>query len=179
MKSKSMKIILLLSFIFNIAFLGSLGYRLIEKNKHQKARTERMEQGRTEFKEWLGLTDTQQERLEAIREEFPSQMRPMKKQIQGERKELIQLLREDPPDTAHIVSILDKIGQIQVGMQKEIVFQVWREKDVLSEEQREKFLKLVERRLGGDSYRRRGSSRRGESRNEPEPKNGKPKHTED
>lgn len=179
MKSKNIKIILLLSFIFNIAFLGSLGYRLIEKMKHQKARAERVERGRTEFKEWLGLTDAQQERLEAIREEFPSQMRPMRKQIEGERKELIQLLRVDTPDTAHIVSILDKIGQIQVDMQKEIVFQVWREKEVLSEEQREKFLKLVERRLGGDSYRRRGGSRRGESRKEPEPKNDEPKHKED
>ena len=179
MKSKSIKTIILLSLIFNVAFLGSLGYRIMEKKNHQKARAERKERGRTEFKEWLGLTTEQQKSLEAIREEFPSQMRPMGKQIQGERKELIRLLKEDPPDTARIVSILQNIGQIQVDMQKEIVFQVLREKDVLSEEQREQYLKMVERRLGGGSYRRGGGSRRGSSRREPEKENGGHKNKED
>ena len=69
MKSKSINTIILLSLIFNVTFLGSLGYRIMEKKKHQKARAERMDRGRREFNEWLGLTAEQQKRLEAIREE--------------------------------------------------------------------------------------------------------------
>jgi Spy/CpxP family protein refolding chaperone len=169
MKRKMSVYLLILSLIFNLAFLGALGYRIIERKKWLAARAERAEREKKGFHEWLKLTEEQIAKLDEIRNKFPSQIRPLRNKMDEERKKLGPMLRQDPPDTSHIVAHLQSIGRLQVDIEKEIVFQVLREKAVLSPEQSEQYLKMVERHLGGNSFRGRSSGppRRGESERRP------------
>ncbi|MFC1502577.1 Spy/CpxP family protein refolding chaperone [bacterium] len=168
MKKKNVVYLLILSFIFNFAFLGSLGYRMIQKKKWQKARAERAERGRKSFNEWLELTEDQIAKLEEIREKYPSRIRSLRTQMHEERKKLGPMLRHASPDTIKIMAHLQSINQMQVKIEKSIIQQVLREKTVLTPEQSKKYLKMVERHLGGSSFRRRNSSRRGDSDRRPD-----------
>ena len=168
MKKKNVVYLLILSFIFNIAFLGSLGYRMIEKKRRKTAWAERAERGRKSFNEWLELTEDQIAKLEEIREKFPSRIHSLRMQMNEERKKLGPMLRHESPDTIKIMAHLRSINQMQVEIENSIIQQVLREKAVLTPGQNEKYLKMVERHLGASSFRRRNSSRRGDSDRKPD-----------
>jgi len=96
----------------------------------------------------MKLSPEKMEKLERIHESFYPRIRPIRIQLVHERRELGDLLMEEKPDTLIIEERLERIGELQTKIEREVVYQLLREKDILDKEERERFLNIVVRRLG-------------------------------
>ncbi len=138
---------LILSLLFNIAFISSLGYHLWKTREGQKPPHNRVvQQKRFSFKR-MRFTPDQRVRLREMRKKFPQSIWPLRKKLAEERRALGKLLMEEKPDTIRIDERLHRIGELQTKMEKEVVFQMLKERNVLNPEQRKQFFRIMEKHL--------------------------------
>ncbi len=146
MQKKWIWLCLILSMAFNVAFLGALGYRLWTRKHGPPAREEFAR--RTPPREGPGLRQEQKERFDAMHKEFFPRIRAIRVQLRSERDALAALLKEENPDTNRIHARLDKISGLQAQIEKQVVFQMLKEKAILDPPQREAFVQRILRRMG-------------------------------
>lgn len=144
---------LIISFAFNCAFLGGFGYRLWQKKQGLKSHSNkiRIEKGAKPFEKMI-LHSEQRECLARLRTEFRPRIDQIRHQLRQERKKLASLLIEDQIDTTVLRKQLEKVGQLQIEIEKEVVHEILCEREVLDPEQREYFLRIVVKRLQGDHH---------------------------
>jgi len=147
MKKNKLLFGLILSLLFNIAFIFSLGYHLWKRREVQKPLKHQVFQQKRFPHERMRLTPDQRMRLGEMRKKFPQSIWPIRKKLVEERKALGKLLMEKKPDTARIEERLSRIGELQTKMEKEVVLQMLKERDVLNPEQRKQFFRIMERHL--------------------------------
>ena len=150
-KQKSILVLMIVSLVFNVAFLGGLLYRLHERSRLPKPpfppglKKERFSRERTDMPEGL------REKMHDIHKQFSPRMRELQGRIREERDALIEILMADEPDSTAVENQLKRIGECQLEIEREVVHRLFREKDLLPLEQRRQFLEMVTRRYGGPS----------------------------
>ena len=147
MKKNKLLFGLILSLLFNVGFISSLGYHLWKRREIQKTFKDQVAQQKHFIPKKMRFTHEQRMHLRKIRRTFLYRIWPLRKKLAEEREALGKLLMNDKPDTILIEKKLHEIGELQTKMEKEVVFQILREKDVLTPQQREQFFRVVEKRL--------------------------------
>ena len=147
MKNKKMFIGLMLSLAFNLAFLGSLGYRLYEKNRYPESRHRRVSREKHFHSEQMKLSTDQKERLEQVRKQAFEQIRMIHTRINDEKQTLVQLIFKDEIDSLQIEERLRHIGNLQIDIERIGTARMVKVKEILTPEQREQFSKIVMERF--------------------------------
>ena len=146
---------LTLSLVFNVAFLGALGYRMWIR-RHLPHPTQEFH--RKPPQDRMALRKEQREQLDKLRKDFFPRIRGIRMELVKERETLAALIKEEKPDTSQINRQLTRIGELQCRIEKLVVFQLIQEKAHLDPHQQEVFLKMILRRMGemgpGESRRR-------------------------
>lgn len=148
MKNRWMLLGLIVSVAFNFAFLGALTYRLIERRGRHRVIVHKMMKGKGFPHEFMELSPEQEVYLEEIREVFHPEIRKIQDKLHHERKKLGDLLRQEPPDTQLMDKQLERIGQLQNQIEREVFYQLLKEKAVLDSAQQEDYVCIIEDRLG-------------------------------
>jgi uncharacterized membrane protein len=151
MQKRWMLFALILSAVFNIAFLGALGYRLYAR-KHLPPVFRRHDPLRRDLPppglERMGLRDDQRKQLKKLWEEMFPRIHEVRGRLNRERDAMVLLLKQDKPDTVQIIQRLIRIGELQFQIEKLLVFQMLKEKEFLDPQQREAYLQMILRRMG-------------------------------
>ena len=147
MKNKKMFIGLMLSLAFNLAFLGSLGYRLYEKKKHPQVRHRRASRDRHFHSERMKLSPDQKERLKQVRKQAFEQIRMIHTHINDEKQTLVRLIIKEEIDSLQIEDRLRHIGNLQIDIERIGTTRMLKAKEILTPEQKEQFLEIVMERF--------------------------------
>ena len=161
---------MIVSLVFNAAFLGGLVYRL-----HERSKTPRHAFTRQFTKEGIrrnreAMPEELRERMRVVHDRFSPRMRELRDRVRSERNALVEILMVDDPDSLAVENQMKRIGEFQLEIEREVVHRLFREKDLLPLEQRRQFLEMVTRRLGGSprppgmKHRRMRSHRKDEER---------------
>ena len=139
---------LIVSLAFNFAFLGALTYRLIERHGKRELVVRQIMKDKRWPPECMELTPEQETCMEEIRGVFHPEVRKIQEQLHHERKKLGDLLRKEPPDTQMMDKQLERLGQLQNKIEREVLYQLLKEKALLDSAQKENYIYLIEDRLG-------------------------------
>ncbi|MBN2029212.1 periplasmic heavy metal sensor [bacterium] len=163
MKKRTTTIILILSLAFNVAFLGSLGYRLWQKNREADSRLTRFdrrneesverERPTEEFPERPNFRPEEMAQIEEIRQMFEPRIREIQDELMEKRRALIMLMEEHEeidPDTFTIYEHIDEIGDLQAELEKEVTRQILMARTVLDSAGQRQFFWMLGRRMGSD-----------------------------
>ena len=154
MKNSTLKFLLLLSVILNIAILGTVGYSYYRNTCN---RPFPFGPGRRAFlmKE-LSLNPGQANLMIKNQQSFHSQIDTMRQQIFKKRLLLLNLMKSDNPDTKKIDRTIEEIGDMQEGIQKTIVAHIIGVKTILNKDQQKKFFGFIENIITRREDGRRG-----------------------
>lgn len=166
MNNRSLRIILIISFVFNLAFLAALGYRLWQR-RHRTPQRPTVARERIEEHERFDPPPELRERMNALRDVLKPRMRSHRQALSEDRLELVALLKEENPDSMQIESVLQCISRHQMDLEREVVFHLLEQKAILPLEHRERFLEMVTRRMGNHRRSPGGDNRRNSRRREP------------
>lgn len=147
MKNKKLFVLLILSLAFNLAFLGSLGYRLWEKSRHPESRHRRASSEGGFHSERMKLSPDQKKRLDRIQEQAIEQIRMIHIALIDEKKALVQSIFNDEIDSLQIEERLHSIGNLQFNIEHAGITRILKTKEVLTPEQREQFLQIMMEKL--------------------------------
>lgn len=150
-KQKSILVIMIVSLVFNLAFLSGFVYRLLERSKYPKHPVARHFMKDRSAGERMEMPEELRERMRDVHERFSPRMREFRERVRAERNVLVEILMADQPDSMAVENQLKRIGEFQLDIEREVVHRLFREKDLLPLEQRRQFLEMVTRRLGGSS----------------------------
>lgn len=92
----------------------------------------------------LSLSGEQEKCVRDIRFSFDQETEGIHAQIQEKRIALIEEMKKDVPDMASVDKLIEEISQLQTEIQKKAVLNLFKEKQVLTPEQKEKFLQMFE-----------------------------------
>jgi Spy/CpxP family protein refolding chaperone len=95
----------------------------------------------------LKLTAEQEARWQPLRERFQATVARLHPALQAKRAELVQGVAAPVPDRRRIDAIVEEIQDLQTELQKECIQHMLDEKQILTPEQREKFLGAIRSRL--------------------------------
>lgn len=98
----------------------------------------------------LSLTPAQMEELETEKTDFNEEIRGIREDLFESRARLMQLLRSPNPDSMAVEEVLQDIASSQVTLERKVIHSILGMRRVLSPEQREKLLRMIERRGGWD-----------------------------
>ena len=150
-KQKTIFFVMIVSLVFNAAFLGGLAYRLHEKSRPPKPGFPPGFRGEPFRRERVEIPVELRMKMRDIYKDFSPHARGIWTQLREERNALLEILMADKPDSAAIENQLKRIGEFQLEKEREVVHRLFREKDLLPLEQRRQFLEMMMRRLGGSS----------------------------
>ncbi len=154
MKKRATTIILILSLAFNVAFLGSLGYKLWQRNKYEDIRIPRFNRPNGEPPERMDFRPEDREKIDQIRETFEPKINPILDALMEKRRAFGSLLWEEHveenPDTFTIYERIDEIGKLQTKLEKEVTRQILMARTVLDSAGQRQFFWMLGRRMGSD-----------------------------
>lgn len=143
MKTKTLKMVLLVSLVFNVTIMAAAGFFYFRDRWCAAERPGR----HAEVAQKLGLTPAQEVSMKEQDAHFRGQVRKMRSGILVQRQRLLALMREDAPDKAAIAAALSEISTLQGQIEAAAIEHMLAEKSLLTPEQREKYLKLLEKRF--------------------------------
>lgn len=145
MKNSTLKFLLFASLILNISFLGAAGYQYYYKQSAYWTSPfgTKMKKGSFLFEE-LSLKPEQAKAMRDKAIPFREEIDRKRREIALKRKELINLLRADGPDTKAIDSTISQISRMQEEMQRKVTIHMLEEEALLDKDQQKKFLDLIE-----------------------------------
>ena len=91
----------------------------------------------------LGLTDAQLERLEVISTESRAYGEAIRAELKSARADMKQLLDQDEPEFAAVMSQADEIGKLETRMRKHYLATLLSLREILSPEQRENLVEVL------------------------------------
>lgn len=105
------------------------------------------------------LSAEEREVIENSRRQIDSVVSPIIAKIEDQRRELMEELKNDNPDTTRAYQLITEIGVLQSAIHKHMVGQILNDRSSLRPEQRKRFLKMIEDRLGWQERRKFGGRR--------------------
>jgi len=154
MKIRWLQAGLILSLAFNMGFLGAFVYVQIQKrdaaNAYSEPRVIHLKTDSTSHADhliWMEIDPDQKTRIRKSRLHFEPKVHKIKMKLHEEKTKLSELLVKDPVDTILIDEKIETIGRLQAEIEKEVVYQLLKEKAELGPEQSHRFLKVVTEKL--------------------------------
>ncbi len=158
MSKKTLSWLLIFSVIINISTLATFGYHRWFEPK--KTRFDRGRSSRHEFlSKELGLTEEQSQQVQALRSELWRQIKPLKSQLDEERRHFFQIQNQDSVNIEEIYNSIDKISEIQKQMQRKTAENMLAHQSILTPDQRKKFFSMMASRMKMGESKRRHSPR--------------------
>lgn len=111
----------------------------------------------------LCLNDEQLQQMRTQRVAFEAEIEEIQIKMQEKRKALLEEIKSATPDSALIEKLIDEIGRLQAQVQKKAVRCLFKEKQLLTPDQQEKFFKMFEDHVctRGIGYRHSALGREG------------------
>lgn len=154
MSKKTLTWLLIFSVIINISTLATFGY-----HRWFEPKRPRFDRGRSSHQEFLskklGLTEEQSQKVQELRSELWQQIKPLKSQLDEERRHFFQIQNQDTVDIEEIYHSIDKISEIQKQMQRKTAENMLAHQSILTPEQRKKFFSMMASRMQRGESRRR------------------------
>jgi Spy/CpxP family protein refolding chaperone len=169
MRKKFLLIILIISLVFNIAFIGALGYRLWNRKHHGPPRP-RVQKERMHDRERFAPPPELKLRIDELREDFMPRIQSHRKRMKEAREDLIRLIEQEDPDSLELESVLNHLSVLQLHMDRDVIFYLLRRKAILPPEHQGRFLEGMKRRLRLDRHSGQDRRQTGRRREDPEPK---------
>lgn len=145
MKGKILKLVLLISLVFNFSIIFAAGYFYYRDSICGVS--DRTEKRQAFYAKKLGLSPEQREKIKQEDLRFRSAVESARTDLMAKRKSLLSALKEDQPDRAAIDALLSEIVALQGKIEAQAIEHIINEKSVLDKEQKAVFVKLLEKRL--------------------------------
>ena len=107
----------------------------------------------------LGFTEEQSQKMKELRKTLFKEIRPLINQLHERRKEMIEIIKQDAVTIEQINEKIDQISEIETIINKKATANLLKYKEILTKEQRDKFLEMVAGRIFGSDHGRRKHSR--------------------
>ncbi|MDP2689157.1 MAG: periplasmic heavy metal sensor [Deltaproteobacteria bacterium] len=146
MKSRSLKLALILSLLFNFSIIAAVGYFFI-KESGCRVSPDRPAKRHAALAEKLDLSPEQKKVIAESDARFRNDIEGARKELVAKRERLFTLLKEDMPDRAAIGTVISDISALQGRIEGHVVEHILNEKAALNKEQQEAYLKLLEKRF--------------------------------
>lgn len=149
MKGSVLKFIFLVSLALNLSVLVTVGYLHHRQTGYWVSPFGvKMAKGHFIFED-LSLSPGQMAAMKARALLFRAEIDRGRQTVARKRREIITLMRAEPPNLAAINTVLGEINTSQGEMQRKIVAHMLEEKARLGGEQQKKFLDLIEQAMSG------------------------------
>lgn len=151
MRNSTLIFLLIVSLILNISFLGAAGYQYYKKSTYWTSPFGyKIKKGHFLFEE-LSLRPDQLKTMREGATKFRAIIDKKRQAVTSKRKELITMMRQGNPDRKALAAVVSEISGMQEEMQQMIAMHMLDMKAGLDEEQKKKFLDLVDSAMtGGD-----------------------------
>jgi len=148
MNKKLLIIILIILIIINLSAFATLAY----KRYCSSHNTCPHNQGNTYTKttllcQELSLSREQIIKIRSLSQSFHSKADSLYLLLNQKRSKLLQLLEAQPIDTAKIDITLAEFKELQAELQKNVIYYLLKEKQLLNEQQQEEFFKIIRSKL--------------------------------
>ena len=132
--------------IINLSSLATIGYhRCFRKGEECPKESKHPEE--SYLQQQLSLTKSQAEEMKTLRDSFYLQSNKISSDLLERRTELVELLMASEPDTEKINEALSEIDSKQAELQKKVINYLLEEKEILTQEQQQKFFSIIKERL--------------------------------
>ena len=159
MSKKTLTWLLIFSVIINVSTLVTFGYHRWFEPKRPKINRSRSSHQEFLSKK-LGLTEEQSQKVKELRSELWRQIKPLKSQLDEERRIFFQIQNQDTVDIKEIYHSIDKISEIQKQMQRKTAENMLAHQSILTPEQRKKFFSMMASRMKMGESKKRHSPRK-------------------
>ncbi len=105
------------------------------------------------------LSSQERKMMERSRLQADSVIAPLAEKMSIFRRDLLEELRNDEPDTNRVYQLIGEIGVLQSAIQKQMVAQFLNDRDSLRPDQRARLLKMIEERSRWQERRQMGGRR--------------------
>ena len=146
MKRKLLILGIIILSIINIATLVTFGYHKWSRHRQTYCSSVCPRSKSFLYRE-LSLSDEQIQQIETLKETFQNEINPLREDIKKKREEIVHLLMFEEPETSSIDTLINEIQSIQAQIQKQVIYHLIAEKNILTKEQQEKFIRLISERL--------------------------------
>lgn len=151
MSKRLLIIILIVSLCINLVAIFTLGYYWLEAHRFERGFmpppiAQRHDWQRSHLRERLDLTEEQVQALNEAQEELKAKIHPIMEELFSKREELLSLLRESDYDSERADNLIREIVSLQVETETHIFDNLWHMKNILSQEQQERFFEMMEER---------------------------------
>ncbi|MDD8027910.1 MAG: periplasmic heavy metal sensor [Acidobacteriota bacterium] len=96
------------------------------------------------FRRQLCLSGQQEKCIKDFRFAFDSEISDIQARMQKQRSAMVEELKKKSPDGAALDKLIDDISRLQAEIQKKAIENILKEKEVLTDEQKETFFRLFE-----------------------------------
>lgn len=146
MKKKLIILGILLLVIVNLSALATIGYhRCFGHGDKSPNETGYSEEGY--LCQQLSLSKSQAEKMKTLESFFHMQADKIDSTLLKKRSELVELLMVSKPDSEKISATLKDIESTQAELQKQVIYYLLKEKEILTPEQQKKFFSIIKQRL--------------------------------
>lgn len=152
MKHRYTTLILVFSISFNIAFLIAWGVNRLNTQKT----TQDTSASDTQEKQNKKLTPEWEAHYDRLCENLTPVIREIRKNLAVERQSLGLLLHDQNANSSQIAAQLQRIGELQLDIERRIVFFVLEERDLFSPAESKRYMDKVVKRIvdGGHTSKR-------------------------
>ncbi len=150
--SNKWKAIVIISLTFNVAVVCALVFGMAYRARFDgerpyrdygaPGRTRGMHLGRR-----MGLPPDKMDQVGRIFDELRDESAELQEKLGTARGELVDLMHAENPDESAVMEKIEEISAIQGEIEKLLVRRLLRVNDILSPEERERFLQLLRRRM--------------------------------
>ncbi len=152
MRNRWLILVLAFSLIVNVAAIGTIGYRWWRARRMTSQWSHPHRRMLEPMRGLLSLTPEQMDQLEEQRRRISGETEEIRQDLFKSRARLMELLGTDP-DSLEIEELLQEIASSQVALERKVINNILRMKQVLTPEQREELLRMMEKRGRFDRMR--------------------------
>jgi Spy/CpxP family protein refolding chaperone len=147
-----LKFALVASLVLNAALLGTAGYRAYRHSGQWVSPLGHVVPADRFLFEELALRPEQVRELKERTIPFRAEVDRRRQEIMEKRKELVALMRAERTDRKAIDATIAEFSRMQEALQRRITAHMLELKSSLDKENQQKFIDLIERRMGGAGH---------------------------
>lgn len=96
------------------------------------------------FERQLCLRGDQLNCLKDLMVSYDAEIKDIQAQTQEKRRALVEEMKKETPDRASLDKLIEEISRLQAEIQKKAVLNIFKEKNILTPEQKERFFRMLE-----------------------------------
>jgi Spy/CpxP family protein refolding chaperone len=144
MKVRILVIALIVSLGMNVGGILTTSYHLWQKRRVEQAHPGWPRSPSGFLRRRLDLSEEQIDQMHTIRESMFAETLPLREELSGKRRVLMNLLRKAEPDTTDLNLLIAEISHLQAKLELRIFKNIQQSKEVLTPKQQEQFLEFFE-----------------------------------